>query len=103
MRSMRRSRIAATKKIMASLANSDGCTPMPAMPNQRRAPLMRGPNSTAISASADQPERRPEHDRLPVIAVVDPHQDRHQHQPEQGERRLLEQEERGMLVLLHAR
>ncbi len=52
MRSMRRSRIAATKKITTIFANSDGCTPMPAMANQRRAPLMRGPNSTPTSAIA---------------------------------------------------
>ena len=43
------------KKIVASLASSDGCTPMPPMPNQRRAPLTGALNSTAISATATIP------------------------------------------------
>ena len=39
------------KKITLSLASSDGWTPSPPMPNQRRALLWGGLNSTAMSAS----------------------------------------------------
>ena len=52
---MRRSSSAAVKKITASLAISDGWMPNPAMPNQRRVPLMGALNSTATSASAAKP------------------------------------------------
>ena len=44
-------------KIVTSLASSDGWTPMPPMPNQRRAPLTGALNSTAISANATTPSR----------------------------------------------
>ena len=43
------------KKITASLAISDGWMPNPAMPNQRRVPLIGALNSTATSASTAKP------------------------------------------------
>ena len=57
MRCIRRSRIAAMKMIAASFANSDGWTPMPAIPNQRRALLTGALNSTTTSASATRPRQ----------------------------------------------
>ena len=45
------------KKIAASFASSDGCTPMPPTPNQRRAPLTGGLKSTATSASDHEPRQ----------------------------------------------
>ena len=38
-RCIRRSSSAAMKKMATSFASSDGCTPMPPTPNQRRAPF----------------------------------------------------------------
>ncbi len=52
---MRRSSSAAVKKMTASLATSDGWMPKPAMPNQRRVPLMGALNRTATSARAAKP------------------------------------------------
>ena len=57
MRCMRRSSSAAMKKIAASFASSDGWTPMPAIPNQRRALLTGGLNSTATSARVTMPRQ----------------------------------------------
>ena len=48
----------------------------------------------------DQPQRRPDHQRLPVVAVVHLHQQRHQRQPEEGEGRLLPEEIRRTLAVL---
>ena len=39
------------KMMTAIFASSDGCTPSPANPSHRVAPLRRGPNSTATSAA----------------------------------------------------
>ena len=55
MRSMRRSSSAAIKKMALSFASSDGCTPKPATPNQRRLPLIGALNSTATSAKTTTP------------------------------------------------
>ena len=55
MRSIRRSRIPAMKKIALSLASSDGCTPMPPYPNQRLLPLMGRPNRTTTRARVTMP------------------------------------------------
>ena len=55
MRSIRRSRSAAMKKIALSFASSDGCTPNPPRPNQRRLPLMGVLNRTPTSASTTNP------------------------------------------------
>ena len=54
-RSIRRSSCAAANMIRAIFASSDGCTPNPAMPNQRRVPLIGSLNSTATSASPVTP------------------------------------------------
>ena len=55
MRSIRRSRIAAMKKIALSLASSDGWMPMPPNPNHRLLPLMGRLNSTPTSARVTTP------------------------------------------------
>ena len=43
------------KMMTAILASSDGCTPSGPNPSHRVAPLRRGPNSTATSASPTTP------------------------------------------------
>ena len=43
------------KKITASFASSDGWTPKPPMPNQRRVPLTGALKSTATSTTATMP------------------------------------------------
>ncbi len=43
------------KKIAASFASSDGCTPMPATPNQRRALFTGALKSTITSATVTTP------------------------------------------------
>ena len=55
------------KKIAASFASSDGCTPMPAMPNQRRALLTGALKSTATRRQRDDAQARPDEHRLAVV------------------------------------
>ena len=55
MRSIRRSSRAAMKKIALSFASSDGCTPNPPRPNQRRLPLIGVLNRTTTRAHTTNP------------------------------------------------
>ena len=65
------------KKIALSFASSDGCTPNPPTPNQRRLPLMGVLNRTRDQRKHDEPERHPDERRLPVVPVVEAHGDAH--------------------------
>ena len=49
--SMRRSRVAATNRMTATFANSEGWMPTPATENHRRVPLIAGPKKTTMRAT----------------------------------------------------
>ena len=89
------------KTITTTLASSDGCTPSAPNSSQRVAPFTGWPNSTATSATATIAEPRPDHHRLPIGAVVDAHDQRHEHESDQRPRRLLEEIEIRIVVRLH--
>ena len=57
---MRRSSIAAVKKMAASFASSDGWMPKPPTPNQRRVPLTGAAEEHRDQRSADDAEQRPD-------------------------------------------
>ena len=80
------------KKIAASFASSDGCTPMPPTPNHRRAPFTGGAEEHGHQRETDDGEAGPDEHRLAVVPVVDPHHDRHHRQAEHRPHRLLGQE-----------
>ena len=100
-RSIRRASRSATKITMTSLASSDGWTPMPPMPIQRRLPLITGAkNSTNSKREREPRDRGPDDERLLIVAIVDPHRHAHQQKADEHPRHLLEQETGHVPVLL---
>ena len=87
------------KKIAASFASSDGCMPKPPTPNQRRVPLIGGPNSTATSVRPTTPNSA-QMSVVAVGAVVDAHHDDSTSEAERRPRHLLEEEEIRLLEAL---
>ena len=89
------------KMISTIFASSDGWMPRPPMFSQRVAPLIGRPKSTATSKTATIAESCPDDDRLPIVAVVDPHHELDEAQPEQRKRRLLEEKQVRVVVAVH--
>jgi hypothetical protein len=81
----------------ATFASSDGCTP-DAEPSRRAVETRT--EQDGDQRDADHREHAPDHRRLPVVAVVDPHDDRHHREAHARPRQLLDEEEVGILELL---